>query len=455
MDDRVLKIEVYRSLIALKRQYDNLPRDNFPCEGANKLWSLLSYLIDMMIDRVESYYPTQLRLLNTLLTHFETYCGQLYNSTVDKVPWSILPSIENIFGRIKKDALFIITPQWEYNYGIYIQNVVDLLKSKVILSSNLIFEPDDKYDENVANLLNKYPNEIYILLYPRRERLSVLHFPLLGHEIGHIFAELWLSKYYEDKLKTHDVDNNIEAYIKKIKPTELVGSLFQKNYIHRMKYECSEVFHRVTREIISDFVGALIFGFPALLASYIYSVQCDFDDIRHIDKGYLPWRFRLYFISKILKEFNIRSLSNFNGDITAWLQNIEAIIDGYDYDKKLRTHDRYGYVVYLFLMLDSELSNIAKELMQLVPKPHYTDIENREMCEEVVRRLKKGILPNCSIDENLSEKPIGFRNIITGTWLYLCDQPLNKTIDFNKKSKNANLLSLKAIELSHLQRMVG
>ena len=454
MENDVLKSETYKSLLSIRRQYVNLSKYSFPCKGSSTVWQLLHLLIEKLLERIDKYTTRQIRLINTLLPTFDSFCGLLDDSILDKVPWSILPSLESIFSKIRQGSEFVITPQWEVNYAVFNKNIIDYIDGKILSIPNLVFDAGPNFQENKAQFLTKFNKEVYLLLYPRGERLFVLHFPLLGHEIGHIFANEWISVNFNNKLKQLDLYNKVDNYIKQNMPADFKGSLFEPQYVINERGRIFDVFTKIMAEIISDFVGAIVFGPSALLSTFVFSLKFGYDDPSGIEHGYFPWRFRLYFLSKILNIFHTYNFpASFSG-VKDWLTQINQLTNGYDYIGFLSNQTKYAFTSFLFELIDTDTKAISDELVHLVPAPHYSDVSNPSLQVEAANRLKNGIIPNCLISDDLQEMPVGFINIIVGTWLFLCEHPLDDVCKFNEISRTANLLSLKGIELSHLQQEV-
>lgn len=451
----IIKSETYKYLIILNRQFIALPKDSFPCSGATQLWSLLYNLINKILERIDRYSTRQLRLITTtLLPEIDELCKQLNNSVTSKVPWSLLPSLESVFSTIRKDAKFIITPQWKTNYSVFNKNIIKHLIDLVFSIPDLVFDSGASFEKEKEAFFLDVSEEIYMLHYPRSERLTPLHFPLLGHEIGHIFAAEWIQGYYQKKLDKYDLENKIDLYIKGNLPPGIKGQLFEPQYIITMKSNIFNTFKRIAEETIADCVGGIIFGPAALLSSFVFCLNFGYDDFDALKFGYLPWRYRLYLLSEVLISIGTLNFQYDSKGARQWIKDILQITNGYDYMSNLRQLTHESYCRFIFEIFMNEIKTIGGELIGLIPKPHYADVGNATLQEEVVRRLSNGVIPNCTISNNLAETPIDFRNIIAGTWLYLCKQNLSETVEFNKISKRANLLSLKAIELSHMQQKV-
>jgi hypothetical protein len=444
--------ETYRRIKYLQKQFLTLPHRDFPCLGAESAWKFLSSIIKILIQRFDQYTSRQLKLLNTALPLFEHFCGFLDDSEVKKVPWSIIPSLEELFTKIKPDTQFVISPLWETNYKIYNTNIIEHLDTQLLGIKGLLFDDDQDFETKRRDFFLEYKKGVYFVFYPRTERLSVLHFPLLGHEIGHIFSTEWLNNKFVDTLNKYDINKKIKIYIENALPPDLIGDLFKPQYIQRQIVEILALYKQIVSEILADIVGVYIFGHSALLSCYIFALKYDLDDFMAVPKGYLSWRFRLYFIFKALDlmkagQFPLK-YSNTNELINEIRKIVNTIdIKNYNYEKT-----KHKYIQYIVEVLDEEFDKICMEIETFLGGQQYLNIYSNVYQDEVVERLKNNITPNCKLIDNLIEKPIDLRNIVCGTWLFLSDLDPNRYEEYYERCHSVNLLSLKAIELSYYQK---
>lgn len=446
----IVLIETYKKLFFLKKQYFGLPHKDFICDGAEYIWKLQVNIIEKLINRFEKYSNKQLQLINTLFPFFEKICGYLDDSKTKNVPWSIIPSLETLFSEIRPDTKFIICPLWETNYKIFNRNIIEYIDETVLSVPGLLFDSSDDFDANKNKFLEEYPSGIYFVFYPRTERLSVLHFPLLGHEIGHIYASIWLDEYFEKLLKESDIEETLKKEVKtEFSKNAINGPLFLDHIIDVRVFEILKIYKQIFAETISDIVGAFIFGPSTLFSSYIFALKFGLDDFKGFTDGYLPWRFRLNLICRALDYMKIGNLPDSHKQANVWISNIckTAIIDFKSFSYKVQ----YKYCAYVIDLIIRNFSEICCNIEKFISDQNYKNSYDEKHQGTVVERLENGIIPNCRIDGDLREDPICLRNIVAGTWIYLCELDMGNYDKYLTDSINANLLSLKAIELSHFQ----
>jgi len=453
LEEKLIKYETYREIDSLEKQYLNLPYRDFPCKGAITAWKFLVSIIVVLKNRFNNYSPKQLQFIQTILPFFEIFCGYLNDSKTKNVPWSVIPSLEELFSKIKADTQFVICPIWEANYKIFNRNIIEYIDSKLLRTQGLLFDSTPNFDDDRKRFLEGFPSGIYFVFYPRTEKLNVLHFPLLGHEIGHIFATGWINSNFEYILKKHHIKRKIEEHIDSHLPDGLVGPLFKPQVINTQALEIIDIYRKISAELLSDIVGASIFGHPALLSNYIFSLKFNLDDFRQVPHGYVSWRFRLYFIQKAMARIGLKEFPGVIKGMTNWYDEIKKITASIEIKNYSFEVTGFGYVKYIIELLDEEFEDLWANIVTFLKDQKYIDIYSQSLQEAVFERLINGIVPNCVINSELAEKPICLRNIVSGTWLYLMNnEQLNDHSNYFKSNYVANLLSLKAIELSYSQK---
>ena len=446
----IIRIETYKKLLLLKKQYYGLPHKDFLCDGAEYVWQLQVRIIDKIIERFKNYSHKQLQLIHTIFPFFEKICGYLDDSKTKNVPWSIIPSLEDLFSKIRPKTKFVICPLWETNYQIVNRNIIEYLDETVINVPGLLFDATENFEKERHDFLKGFPSGIYFVFYPRTERLSVLHFPLLGHEIGHIYSIIWLNQFFGEYLEESNIENILKKEIRAGMPESAFSEpLFLDRFIEEQVLHTFEIYRRIIAETISDLVGTFIFGPSTLFSSYIFALKFGLDDFRGFSDGYLPWRFRLSFICRALDFMDIENLPSRHQKANAWISEIYKTaninFDTFDYKKPYRS------CKHIIDLIVKNFDSISKNIEKFIGDQSYKYSYNERHQKAVVERLKNGIIPNCLIDQDLIETPIGLRNIVAGTWIFLCEFELDDYKNYFTESINANLLSLKAIELSHFQ----
>lgn len=447
-----VRTETFKKFKYLHKQFYNLPHGDFPCIGASSAWKFLSSIVEIILQRFDDYSTRQIQFLNTALPLFETFCGYLDDSKLNKVPWSLIPSLEELFTKIKPGTEFVICPLWETNYKILNRNIIEYVDTIFLKIQGLVFDVGPDFDLKRLDFLSKYPNSIYFVFYPRTERLSVLHFPLLGHEIGHIFSTEWLDQYYEDTLNKHKIKSQIESYLNGMIPPDFIGPLFKPQFIDEQVEKIVGIYKMIMSEILADIIGAYIFGHAALLSNYVFSLKYKPDDFKGVPRGYLSWQFRLYFILKAFSSMMLEELPSEYSETNKLIDEIRSLcssIDVYNYNY---SSTNYKYIKFIIEIVEQEFDSICYEADRFLSGQQYFRTYSKDLQGKVIERLNNKIIPNCVSKSNLTEKPIDLRNIVGGTWLSLCELDYKDYETYFERSHTINLLSLKAIELSYHQK---
>ena len=449
MQDKIARAEVNRKLKVLLNHCTQLQGQFYPSKGPRILLILLQKIIKQILSRFNLYNSIQITLIGSLCNAIERFIGYIDTSEMSEVPWSIIPALGKLFGIIRPNCEFIICPVWETNYAIYNSNLIQDLRATIIEAPKLLFEQDDKFQENINNFMKDQPQGLYFLFYPRIERLSVLHFSLLGHEIGHLSADEWLQNNWGQFLDKFKIIPNLSEYFdKKVKSRNRPPQLFDQQYIRISTSRSIEIFKKTMKELLSDIFGVLVFGPSSLFSSYIFALNSQFDDVTNVSNGYLPWRYRLRILKRVLLNLNIEGLKDKFGK---WLDLVFTTCDDQSDLNALKTTPDLDYILILLDAIDKSFDDLCGDLKKIVIDNSFDKISNNEDHNEVLIRLKDGITPNAIMFDNLKERPIDIRAIVSGTWSYLTQIPLDDIEEYSKESRLANLLSLKAIELSTIQ----
>lgn len=274
--------------------------------------------------------------------------------------------------------------------------------------------------------------------FPETERLSVLQFAILGHEIGHIFAKDYiesknLNELYRTLFETFSEIQKNGDDIDLFTPYKHVG--YCKN---------------ILKELISDIFGVLLFGPSTLIAFYIFCVGViEKSDNRSWKNGYLSPIYRL----SIMKDAIIyisqkKKIELFPDDYLAGVY--EEISKRYKY-----TPPENEYIQAFVKILDKEIPLFCDTVVNEIKDEIFTNHHDGTEIETVIQHLKLLIPPCSSLNSfTLEQAPINFRNILYGTCKYIfesstSDASLESMVAF---AKQINLLSLKAIEMSAEQK---
>jgi hypothetical protein len=222
---------------------------------------------------------------------------------------------------------------------------------------------------------------------------------------------------------------------------------------------------RALEELISDFVGVLLFGFAALSSSYrFFSCVQGWDDLPVPNRYYPPNRFRLrrlydYIIQYSLEGFSLDSIDNVSSRIRSFLEDVASITETKEDERKIFEHDYLAIAYKCLADLKTDYESFA--VQSLAGKYNifrFTDSWND--IQEAIKRITYGVPPTA--DERIPFKPVPFDLpvIANAAWLFslvkLPPAPFSDDNTFNSDYEEywseLNRLSLFAYEMSDLYR---
>lgn len=447
MTDATLKGEAYCRLRTIHKHYRRLQMHDFPTAGPASLVILTSKIVHLMLERFGKYTDNQVRHIFQLCSTFETIYGYLSDSKLSSVPWSVIPALEELFSRAQKQIEFAICPIWENNYKVITENIVELYRS-IASAGDLLFDAGDKaeLDSRMNKLFEGHPRGIYFLFFPRMERVSAVHFALLGHEIGHIYSDYWINSEFGLFLAKHDIEGSFETiakaeYAKLTAGVSNSPDIFETNYVVGKRNDMVGMCLRVMREIVADIYGAMLFGDTALVAQYLFFLGQDIDDIDQWPDGYPSPRLRMKLAHEGVK------LMKAHDNLTATGSGWEAMIETW-VGSEARDREGNEYRKAFLDAVDAALHEIYDNVTSaLGPEVFTKHVDEQTICASV-QRLEAGIPPNALVSQDGTESPVDFRNILYASTRCLGSNVPAELEEYEHRSRMINLLGTKGIELS-------
>jgi hypothetical protein len=451
MSDKILRGEVFCRLKTIEKHFKKLQNQQYPTDGPAQLLKLCIKIIERICSRFAIYNSMQVKHIAVLCCNFEVICGYINDSRMANVPWSILPALDILFQDLDKNSEYTICPMWESNYGVLTGDAISFLK-EICRSGNLIFNAPSSadLDSQISSLFSGAPERIHFLFYPRLERLSAVHFALLGHEIGHIFAEEWTAAKFAAFETTHKLTAAFEKIAKQEYAASFKGvppglpDVFEANFVLLKTAQAIEMCKKALREIISDIYGAFVFGDIALVAKYLFFLRSDIDDVSNWWKhsaAYPSPRYRIKIVSEAIK--HLKAKYNFSGEIVCgWEDRINECISAPIAESKCDE-----YVRAFIKKIDYFKHYVFDQIENKLDPNVFTRHVEKQMISVAEDRLKKQITPNAFVSADGKETPIDFRNILYSATLRLADLSAD-LLEYENHSKIVNLLSIKGIELS-------
>jgi len=452
--------ETYRSLKALHNKFSRLSDLDFVSAGSSHLAAISTEILKRILKRFNNYSFNIVRLVSSdLLSYFQIIFRSISSSTPSDVSWSVIPSLSDLLGRYKKRSEFVISSSWNRNYSIQPINALTRLREYAVNKDGVLYETEEESKIFYEQLLTKYKcNNIWIMFYPRVKRLSATHFTVFGHELGHIVYQDWSDDHFEDFQITHGIANKLEKAMDDFCTTHNLSDEMREDIFIQWPKSILDSLE----EVICDIVGCITFGFTFLLSLFKFSSIHNFE--KHLVKyGYYSWAYRIQLCLDTLKILGSPFDGTFDKGIYKWIESIDVHRQQFHPEEEVRNNKRTEYHSILLDAIRNGLPDIVKDLKYYLDScdlSYDADFKVSDV-SQVHQFLVEGIVPCANVyEDNNSIKytPYNLRNIITGTWKYIIYNTkfsLDETMKYYKISRQANLLSLKGVEMARLLESHG
>ena len=415
-------------------------------------------------DEIE-YDLTVLRTTDFLVKTVAEQVRYIEAAHTERLPWSIVASFEKLVAAFLPEIQIMLRAMWRYNYAFHMVDQGEWFRRA--LEAYREYVPTMDLEKDV---LTEMQNPFHIISFPSLEQKHILLHSLLGHEIGHLLANRFLTKEREaaflervkaevtavadEELKT--LPAGVEEDLRRTIREQTIGAALQ---------EALTLWRRALEELLSDAAAVFLFGPAALLSMLDLAIQNPLDEAPEAaTQHYPPWRMRLRRALLLLDEekdwFPVPS-SLFNGDST----------------RAARVNDRVTFIRTLVAATSdtaavnrSKLAQIAfREVAALMGDGHTFLLTTSKLATHrpnpktlyqrlpvLVERLDHHIPPN-AFEETLEDVRVAdFAEILNATWFHkVSTSPFDAvTGEFLEKAVDArnliNNLTLKAIEFAHL-----
>lgn len=374
-----------------------------------------------------------------------TYClDYLEHSRIDNVPNGLATPFTRIAKHIIADVEIILYQQWDYNYSIMVfdiqhwllENIVEPFKSYIA---------EQLYDRAVKSM----SQPIYLVAFPYLEKNNIFQYSLLGHEIGHLYADRLL--------KTVDIQTSLTSLLEK----HLHDENIKDNIPDFIDY-CAFIWKRLFEEFMSDAVGTVLFG-PAMVFSISeFALHYDLDLLPSRENNfYPPWRSRLRLSVEILKHNidDLESMSN-GGSLSEnsrYRERVKSIYNIASENSDLATIANDEILDSIFSDVYNHVVSKKKAIYEDFGKNNFDKEDFFKKIGFLSDRLSNGIPPNTTDDLDYSKNAI-LCEILNAAWkqrILWESSIFNEDGVFNdeslKKRAKLNDLTNKAIEYSELQ----
>lgn len=450
---------------------------NAPRDLAETIIRVCDYLIDAIVEihRTTEYdsdsIPAVLKIFQITdyrIMKIGSHVRYIDGARSERLPWSIIPAFQKRIEKLLPDVHILLRPQWKYNYSIDLDDLYIVYHRT--LSEYQDFVPGKKLESDV---LGKLKSPFYLISFPSLERKNILLHSIIGHEIGHLYAEKYITaekKNAFSQIVIPEIERIVDEEFKNIPE---LGPLFEKPAKESRKVAClqevTRCWKRGLEELLADVVGAILFGPAALFSCYESAIQQGLDFEPSADNNYYPpWRMRL---REILSVFDIHGIKLLPIDDSIFAKNkektgrvnqlfdqIRTITKGRD-DLDLIDKNKLWSLAYkqvavdlkagiTYLLEDMQLKGELVTSEKLYGKLHH-----------LIERLENSIPPNAIETDAYDRQPADMVDIINAAWFYklsCTESILNEDRSFNEGSyvwrDRLNNLTFKAIEYADIER---
>lgn len=374
-----------------------------------------------------------------------TFClDYLEHSRIDNVPNGLAIPFARIAKHIIPDAEIILYQQWDYNYSIMVFDIQRWLH-EVIVEPFKSYVGEALYDRAFKNMAQP----IYLAAFPYLEKNNIFQYSLLGHEIGHLYAD--------KLLKDVDIRNNLQLLLEKHLNDENI-----KDNIPKFIDYCASIWKRLFEELMSDAVGTVLFG-PAMVFSISeFALHYDLDLLPSQENNfYPPWRSRLRLSIEVLKR-NISDLECMSSGGSLFVNpqiqdRIKSIIHIINKQSDIKAMESDEILSALFKNVYDHVVSKREDIYKDFAKTSFDKKAYFNRIDMLAKRLSGGIPPNTTNDLDSAENAT-LCEILNAAWKEriswesgIFDDDGSFKNESLKKRTKLNDLTNKAIEFSELQ----
>lgn len=419
----------------------------------------------------DSIEPDLLRLRNadSLIQRWTAHLRYVQGSRTDRLPWDIIPSFEKWAAKLVPDKQVLLRPKWNYNYTV---NLSDFRGS--YLRGLEEFGDDLPTVDIERDVLGDLKRPLHIIAFPSLERENILLHTLLGHEIGHLFADRFLTEERKEVFKKSVVEKIKTIADEELRREGITGTLFYEESMKvRIAYNADlalEYWTRALEELLSDIIGAILFGPAALFSTLEMAIQQEYDTPPSPEINfYPPWRTRLREVLYIVESgpapfFPVDSSIFRSEDAVERAERVNekfAMVQILCRERRdlKRISDPIAKLVYG--NLEASLKEGTKFLLQdcgLDKKDsRATPATVFRNMSFLIERLDHGIPPN-AVESSINDRTkINLAEIINAAWIHrfslsspVLSEQAKLREDLLQQRRQANRLTLRAIEFAGL-----
>jgi len=449
-----LAFELRRKVDALRRDAGRLEVKDYPTGTPLLLIKLIGASLDIIEAISSKLVPTEpdhlqrLRGLHTLVNIIGAHHRYVERSVTPNTPWSMVSCLEDFFRNVAGvSSVFLVRPMWNYNYAI-IPNLNKYYET--LISGQLDGKP-------VPASLGELP-DINIVSFPYQERLNVVLHCCLGHEMGHTFWSEWA----KDHLKA------LSATAQQRVAAHYVATQDPAAAAQAIKLS-GPILKRGLEETLADLVGAHLLGPSALFATFEFAMTREMDTVPSSPYFYPCWRFRIRQMAAFLEdELDLLKNGDWNSVegqcpkpvseesrcYAEWVSEIRKIALSREDSAAMQGQPVLEIV---YEIVEREIPRIMSWLKTSKAGLRYSLRDEKGLVLQLVSMLRNH-LPPVESGQWPDVKRADFRSILNAACLsklLRIDGLIDKDQPAIEAQGVADLLTLKAIESSHVQQRFG
>ena len=341
------------------------------------------------------------------------YLRCLDNAHTAQTPRALVKVLENAAARLSlpRDTRLLVAPDYECNYSIddQIPRLHNLLVSFLPKSA-------------MKRIFRALPSALYLVQFPRIDRDHVLSYAIFGHELGHPLVQKVLDHYETTREYKRQIKDVQAELLKASRRRGTVGR-YARQQAERDFKSASKIARRGFEELLSDSVGALIFGPSALFAAIDHFFATGLDNAPDPDEYYPPTRYRhrrmlellrreghIDAVKTIAKKSSVQSV---NDHIHSALVYIDGLAAKRDDTRNLQVDDATATA---YKWIDQALPSLVRLVRNECRSFLYSADLAIDEVPELLNRLALG-LPPSEIDTWPTIAPCDWRSSLLAGWL--------------------------------------
>lgn len=426
----------------LLNRVEELSVSDYPEVTAHQVIRFLLAFYRELEHRInKSGTEAELRFICQLIESHGVFLEWLDNAHTGQTPRALAQLLKVLMDRLEPQSGVVAVPRANYNYSII--NLGFALKTYVQQ-----WVPQSRH--HIFEEFTQAPMKL--ICFPRIERDNIVTHAVFGHELGHPIATEFLDAERTDpahQAEQTEIQKKVAAFVQSMMPgqNDPTKELRLKTQIMN---KVLQVRLRAIEELVSDYVGFLIFGASAVFAMHDLLWTGDWDAPPAAEEWYPPSRMRLRLMLDHMEASNAiatfakgedKRAQEYGASVLSFVEQAKQIVAVPSDQDKIKA--------------DPVLS-IAYEWMEKGLPKAFEFAKNRvkdvlfdmnsvvRQLPELLHRLELGVPPN-ETGDSLNPQSVDFRASILAAWIY----------KIHGQDSTGNVLSAEALDKLNLQTLLA